>query len=279
MASCFLYFEEIAAACTILFKIKHDVVPTRREDINKISVYQADLSCIPAQWLAGFYQSLSIEERARECRFFKKEDRVNYVITYGILRLILSHHCQLPPKEIQIHRSDFGKPYVTNKNIHFNLSHAKALLVIAIAHHEVGIDVEYVDAKFEFQQVVKLVLTQAEQRVLAHAPMDKQQEKFFEYWTAKEAVLKLLGTGFRRDPTTLQITDGRVHFSGTDAQAPISLTPLTLMKHHFTGYVACTHRASKTQVVYQVVHDLATPKKVGCISGFAASLGDGTMSA
>lgn len=273
MASCFLYFEEIAAACTILFKIKHDVVPTRREDINKISVYQADLSCIPAQWLAGFYQSLSIEERARECRFFKKEDRVNYVVTYGLLRLILSHHCQLPPKEVQMHRSDLGKPYITDTNIHFNLSHTKSLLVIAIAYHEVGIDIEYVDTKFEFQQVVKLVLTQAEQCVLARTPTDKQPRKFFEYWTAKEAVLKLLGTGFRRDPTTLQIIDRQVHLSSMDTQVHIALTPLRLMKRHFTGYVAYTKRESRVPIVYEVIHDLETPKKVECVSGFATSLG------
>lgn len=247
--------------------MRNDVVPTRREDINKISAYQADLSCIPAQWLAGFYQSLSIEERARESRFFKKKDRINHVVTYGLLRLILSHHCQLPPKAIRIHRSDLGKPYITNKNIHFNLSHAKELLVIAIAHHEIGIDIEYVDTKFEFEQVAKLVLTQAEQCVLARTPMNEQQEKFFEYWTAKEAVLKLMGTGFRRDPTTLQIIDGRVHFSGTDAQARVILTPLTLMQHHFIGYVACTHRASQTKIVYQVVHDLDTPKRLGASVG------------
>jgi|688.fasta_scaffold82070_3 phosphopantetheine--protein transferase-like protein len=252
--------------------MKSDVAPARHDDLNRVSVYQAEPPRIPGQWLEGFYQSLSIAERSRANRFAKREDRVNHVITYGLLRLILSHHCQLHPKEIQIHRSALGKPYVTNKDIHFNLSHTKGLLVIAIAPYEVGIDIEYVDVKFAFQQVVKLVLTKAEQCVLARTPMDKQQEKFFEYWTAKEAVLKLMGTGFKRDPKTLQIIDGQVYLSDMDTQVRIVLTPLRLMKRHFTGYVAYRHRESRVPIVYEVIHDLDTPKGARCISGFATSL-------
>jgi 4'-phosphopantetheinyl transferase len=257
----------------LLNKMRSGVVPTRHNDLNRVSIYQADLSCIPEQWLEGLYQSLSIEERARANSFVKKEDRIGYMITYGLLRLILSHHCQLQPKEIQIHRSAWGKPYITNNHIHFNLSHTKGLLAIAIAHHEVGIDIEYVDVKFAFQEVMELVLTKAEQWALARTPIDKQREKFFDYWTAKEAVLKLMGTGFMRDPKSLQIIDGQVHFSNMDTQARIVLTPLRLMKRHFAGYIAYTYRKSPVPIVYEVIHDLETPKKVGYISGVVTSLG------
>jgi 4'-phosphopantetheinyl transferase len=259
--------------------MKIEVAPTRHDDLNKVSVYQAELARIPAQWLESFYHSLSTEERSRANRFVKREDRVGHVITYGLLRLILSHHCQLQPKEIQIHRSAWGRPYITKRDIHFNLSHTKKLLVIAIAHHEIGIDIEYVDTKFALQEVIELVLTKAEQCALAHTPIDKQQEKFFEYWTAKEAVLKLMGTGFRRDPKTFQIIDGQVHLSGMDNQVRIVLTPLRLTKRHFTGYVAYTHRGSQVPIVYKVIHDSGTLEKVGCISEFVTSLGAEIMSA
>jgi hypothetical protein len=111
----------------MLLKMSNGATSTKQNHLNRISVCQADPSRVSGKWFESFYQSLSIAERARAHRFVKQKDRVSHVITYGLLRLILGYHCQLQPKEIQIHRSALGKPYVTDDK-HFNLSHTKLLL-------------------------------------------------------------------------------------------------------------------------------------------------------
>ena len=241
--------DEVVVVCIVLLKMRNNVAPTRRGGLSGVSVYQADPSCIPEQWLAGFYQSLSIAERAKAHRFVKKKDRVSHVITYGLLRLILSHHCLLLPEEIQIHRSSLGKPYVAGDMPHFNLSHTKNLLVIAVAEDEVGVDVEYVDPAFSFQQVAELVLCKAEQQTLACTPPHRQHAKFFEYWTAKEALLKLLGAGLRGDPTTLHMVHNEAGGLRSARFPTIRLVPLQVKDSNFVGHVAYAHQ--NPSVVYQ----------------------------
>lgn len=93
---------------------------------------------------------LSAAERSRARGFIQEEDGGNFIITYGMLRVILRRHCQLLPQEIHIRRNNFGKPYVNIEHLHFNLAHTKNLLAIAVANHPVGIDVEYPDPNLSF---------------------------------------------------------------------------------------------------------------------------------
>jgi 4'-phosphopantetheinyl transferase len=230
------------------------MAPHQQNHLNRISVYQADPSRIPEQWLDGFYRSLSIAERSKAHRFVNKKDRVSHVITYGLLRLILSHHCHLAPEEIQIHRSSLGKPYVAGNMPHFNLSHTKNLLVIAVAGDEVGVDVEYVNPAFLFQHVAEFVLCKAEQQTLACIPPHQQQAKFFEYWTAKEALLKLLGTGLRRDPTTLHMAHNEAGGIRSARFPTIRLVPLQIIDGDFVGHVAYGHQ--NPSIVYQAIPTL-----------------------
>lgn len=101
---------------------------------ERVSIYQLDLSSIHKGRRESCYQWLCTAEKSRAQRFVKKQDQDNFVLTYGLLKLVLSHHGHLVPKEIEIHRNKYGKPYIDNPDLYFNLSHAKNLLAIAIAN-------------------------------------------------------------------------------------------------------------------------------------------------
>ena len=54
-------------------------------------------------------------------------------------------------------------------------------MAIAVANSPAGIDIEHLDSKFEFWQVVNLVLCKKEKYTLACTPPQNQQVPFFKY--------------------------------------------------------------------------------------------------
>lgn len=99
-----------------------------------------------------------------------------------------------------------GKPYVDGCDVHFNLSHCGNLVLAAFSDDEIGADIEIICRSG--QSVVQKVFTQGERDYIAIAPSEKAaQRRFCEIWTAKEACLKLAGTGLL----------GKLNFDTADA--------------------------------------------------------------
>lgn len=107
---------------------------------------------------------------------------------------------------------------------------------------------EYLNPLFKFQGIADLVLSESEKSTLAHTPPERQYIKFFEYWTAKEALLKFLGTGLSLDPTTLKMNERNGSLRATRFPQ-IVLKPLQVMDSDFIGYLA--YASQHTCIVYE----------------------------
>ena len=95
--------------------------------------------------------SLSPDERDRADRFHFERDRHRYVIGRGTLRTILGAYLGVPPGSLRFGYGPSGKPFVAEPadaaRLQFNLSHAGALALVAVAHgRAVGVDLEQVRA-------------------------------------------------------------------------------------------------------------------------------------
>ncbi|MBQ6876930.1 MAG: 4'-phosphopantetheinyl transferase superfamily protein [Oscillospiraceae bacterium] len=84
--------------------------------------------------------------------------------------------------------NEHGKPFL-KKGPFFNVSHSRRYAVLAVSEDEIGIDVEMHQNPNE--RLMERCFTEDEK---AFAKLST--EKFLRIWTAKEAVLKFLGTGF-----------------------------------------------------------------------------------
>jgi phosphopantetheinyl transferase len=100
----------------------------------------------------------------------------------------------LPP----IRKGRWGKPDFDGP-LHFSLSHGKTLAVAALADGPVGVDVELLRPCHP--RLADRVLSAAERRQLDEAP--DRDLTLLQFWTLKEAYVKLLGTGLRRLPSDL----------------------------------------------------------------------------
>ena len=85
-------------------------------------------------------------------------------------------------------RNEHGKPFLLHyPNIHFNISHCKNGLVVAVDNQPIGVDIE--SFREPNPSLIKKTMNDEEAAQIHCA------EDFIRFWTMKEAVLKLRGTG------------------------------------------------------------------------------------
>lgn len=98
-----------------------------------------------------------------------------------------------------IARSPEGKPYFVSSSQnaphpwHFNLSHSKGWVAVALDTQPVGIDVQVFRPVSE--KLVARVCSDKERQWLCSLPSTKQQQGFAFLWCGKEAIFKASGRG------------------------------------------------------------------------------------
>lgn len=97
-------------------------------------------------------------------------------------------------KDIQFDDNEEGKPFIKGVDgLYFNLSHCGNDLAVVFASEEVGFDMEQKGRKADFGRLAKRFFT-AEEAI----EVEKNGgELFLHRWTAKEAMLKLIGRGLQ----------------------------------------------------------------------------------
>jgi 4'-phosphopantetheinyl transferase len=145
-------------------------------------------------------QTLTPDETGRAERFFFEKDKNHFVAARGVLRDILSRYLSTEPAQIRFQYNDYGKPALgptfVQSGLTFNLSHAHGLALYAIAHHrQVGIDLEYIRALSDIEQIAERFFSNREQAAFRSLPDAQKRAGFFNCWTRKEAYIKARGQG------------------------------------------------------------------------------------
>lgn len=160
----------------------------------------SDIS-IDAAW-----QLLSVDEIARAWRFHFDRDRTRYVRGRGFLRSILGQICGLEPTALVFGTGAQGKPFLQNIDLAFNLSHSRDLAILAISGMgPVGIDIEFIDRQVDILGLAQTCLNSTEALVLDTLPEADRAARFFAFWTAKEARMKLTGEGMTLAPRQIAL--------------------------------------------------------------------------
>ena len=110
-------------------------------------------------------------------------------------------------KEIKL--NEYGKPYV-EEGPHFSLSHSGDYVILAVSDvAEVGCDIEQI-RDLDFIHMGKLVFVDDELSELKSA--EDKRDKFFEFWTKKEALIKCIGEGFHYSPKLLDFSGSKPYW-------------------------------------------------------------------
>ncbi|MBO4589151.1 MAG: 4'-phosphopantetheinyl transferase superfamily protein [Bacteroidales bacterium] len=168
----------------------------------------------------------------RIASFSNSSRKIETAATYSLLVEMLQSNGLL--KELpSIEYAENGKPFLTNyPDLHFNLSHCRLYVAVAIHRSPVGVDIEC--RRKVTPALIRRVCSDDEQLSISLSK-DPDME-FLRLWTRKEAYLKYTGTGIVEPLTDIppQASGLRSPITGHKSQVT-GHWPLV------TGYTIKTH--------------------------------------
>jgi len=155
---------------------------------------------------------LSAEERARRDRLARPIDQLRWALFHGAVRRILAGYLGADPAALLFERSPKGKPRWTpssgESTMEFNLSHSGDLMALACRRTgDIGVDVEVADRRTDVQALAARFFHPNEGAAMMAVPEGSARALFFQWWTAKEALLKCWGEGLTDHLTDLDFSD------------------------------------------------------------------------
>ena len=167
---------------------------------------------VDASTQAALQATVSAAERSQAQRFHFEIDTQRFIARRGLVRAVLAKYLQSAPEALAFDLGAHGKPLLVSgvaaKPLHFNYSYSGEALLLAVSEsYELGVDIETPRPIAEASEIALQNFSPAEKQTLA--TVTQVTETFFTCWTAKEAVIKALGTGLSRplnDFTTLTDT-------------------------------------------------------------------------
>ncbi len=166
---------------------------------------------------------LAEAERARARSLRRHEDAMRHAATRAALRHVLAERTGVPAAAWRFDNDACGRPRFAPGSpggslaaLDFNVAHAGSHGLIAIAHaRRVGVDVEARDRSFDWRPLAPMVFAPRDADHVRALPESRRCDAFFAAWTAKEALLKALGSG-------LSAMAARFSVLGDDAR-PVAL--------------------------------------------------------
>ena len=190
---------------------------------NEVHLYRFSLDVTPSP----YRNLLSADEESRAQRLLDSQKQHFFITGRGKLRQILSLYLDLPAQNVVFSYHPDGKPSLApsfHSNITFNLSHSADLAVVAVSRkNAVGTDIEKIDYSLNYQQLSKYYFNDDEQNTLRSATTVRKRRTFYRLWTAKEARLKMVGTGFTQLQSKIETPAFLCHFyTSPDAIAALA---------------------------------------------------------
>ena len=157
--------------------------------------------------LAEAAACLSADEAERAAGFRFIRDRERFIRARGFLRRELGAALGCLPAEVPLRVTPQGKPVLAEPSAPgFNLSHSAGLAALALNDAgPVGIDLEALELGRGCASLIDSCLTEAEARALQALPPEAREAGFLACWTAKEAAVKLTGTGWAVAPRSVEL--------------------------------------------------------------------------
>ena len=159
--------------------------------------------------IENFKKILPKEEIERSLRYHQEKDRQQFLVNRIALRLLLATYTKSEPESVVIGFGTNKKPFLVSDklpHIHFNISHSHDLILMAFSGMELGIDIEWIDKSFSYQDLLDQNFSKAE---IDFIKMDQDApSNFYLLWTRKEAVLKATSSGLNDTLSLVPLLDG-----------------------------------------------------------------------
>lgn len=160
----------------------------------------------PEQWTLAA-QCIQPEEKQRIGKFVFQKDAKPAMCGRLLLRKVIGESLSIPYREIQLSRTEKGKPFLENHsqhfpNFNFNVSHqGEYAMLAAESEYQVGVDVMQIEyprnrGTQKFFSTFERQFTAREWSAIRGPTSEWQQlTNFYRFWCLKESYVKALGIG------------------------------------------------------------------------------------
>ena len=137
----------------------------------------------------------------------RREQALRYKHTFGQYCCLQSYKmlCELLAEWSRVHQlpinqqpiflyNDYGAPYIEG-GPYFSISHCKRGIAVAVSENPIGIDIEAI--RTFSPDLMRKTMNEDEQLRITSSAIPEVE--FIRFWTQKEALLKLQGTGIISD--------------------------------------------------------------------------------
>jgi 4'-phosphopantetheinyl transferase len=140
---------------------------------------------------------LGVDELDKLRRFRNISDKRLFIASHGALNFLVR---RLTGSTKALGYSAHGKPYLTNSDIEFNISHSGEIAVIAFSNKiPVGIDIEKLLPIEDKDELLRQFFHAKEEQEIIRLSIGESELAFYNCWTRKEAILKAVGDGLSID--------------------------------------------------------------------------------
>lgn len=166
---------------------------------DEIHLWLARCSDIRDPLLLGRYRGLMNEEElVRLQRFRFERDQHRHLVARALVRTSLSRYAPVEPGCWQFARGVQDKPELAAAPLplRFNISHSGDFVVCAVSlEFDIGVDIEAMERTNDVLAIARHYFSAPELASLSELPAALQRDRFFDYWTLKEAYMKARGEG------------------------------------------------------------------------------------
>lgn len=151
-----------------------------------------DLSDEPLEpWVAD----LTPAELEVAMRYQIIADQRRSILGRALARRALAQRTGGSADALVIEIDERGRPLAPETGLQFSVSHTQGLVGVAVAEVDVGLDLEWMGRKTDVDLVARRWFHPDEVADIRSCDGGARTERFFTYWTLKEAYCKALGLG------------------------------------------------------------------------------------
>ncbi|WP_165763843.1 4'-phosphopantetheinyl transferase family protein [Halalkalibacter urbisdiaboli] len=151
---------------------------------------------LPDKMKHSFLEIVDDDLRKKLARNKRKSDFELRLCTHVLLRMMINRFYQYDVNKLTFGKNLYGKLYIEQADIHFNISHSHEWGICVIDRTPVGVDIEKVKP-INVQSMMKC-FSESEQKTLLQLQKTDQIQEFYRIWVLKESYLKKLGVGLSK---------------------------------------------------------------------------------
>jgi 4'-phosphopantetheinyl transferase len=156
--------------------LRRNEVISRSSSVNEVRVHYVNLAVDP-RIVDCYRRLLSEPERRRADQLATNELSQRFVVSHGVVRIVLGEQLNIDPALVEFDMDLNGKPRLAQENgeqLKFNIAHSHDRALIGVAGVEIGLDIEKIHPVAEIELLARTVLNEAERERPALATRDPE---------------------------------------------------------------------------------------------------------